>query len=113
MTRQEIEQLADDRYPTPKDYDSSLTTMAEREGWIAGFTEGLTMNPWHSVADGDLPKKTGDYLWSDGEESIVAFYSYVSGGFFNPLEKYGGDYDDLIKYWMEIPQLPNIRKIIK
>ena len=45
MTRQEIEQLADDRYPTPKDYDSSLTTMAEREGWIAGFTEGLTMNP--------------------------------------------------------------------
>ena len=28
MTRQEIEQLADDRYPTPKDYDSSLTTMA-------------------------------------------------------------------------------------
>ena len=21
--------------------------------------------------------------------------------------------DDLIKYWMEIPQLPNIRKIIK
>ena len=113
MTRQEIEQLADDRYPTPKDYDSSLTTMAEREGWIAGFTEGLTMNPWHSVEDGDLPKKSGDYLCSDREELIVACYSDTSRCFINPLEKYGEDYDDLIKYWMEIPQLPNIRKIIK
>ena len=33
MTRQEIEQLADKRYPTAKDIDASLTTMAERNGW--------------------------------------------------------------------------------
>ena len=79
----------------------------------AEWADSHPINPWHSVADGDLPEKTGNYLCSDGEESIVAFYSHVSGGFFNPLEKYGGDYDDLIKYWMEIPQLPNIRKIIK
>lgn len=80
--------------------------MAEREGWIAGFTEGLTMNPWHSVEDGDLPKKSGDYLCSDREELIVACYSDASRCFINP-------HDDLIKYWMEIPQLQNIRKIIK
>ena len=36
MTREEIEQLADERYPTAKDDNASLTTMAEREGWIAG-----------------------------------------------------------------------------
>lgn len=40
MTREEIEQLADERYPTAKDVDASLTTMAERNGWIAGFKEG-------------------------------------------------------------------------
>ena len=75
--------------------------------------DGILTFDWHFVADGDLPEKTGNYLCSDGEESIVAFYSHVSGGFFNPLEKYGEDYNDLVKYWMEIPQLPNIRKIIK
>ena len=40
MTREEIEQLADKRYPTAKDGDASLTTIAEREGWIAGFEAG-------------------------------------------------------------------------
>ena len=29
MTREEIEQLADERYPTSKDVDASLTTMTE------------------------------------------------------------------------------------
>ena len=32
MTREEIEKLADERYPTAKDVDASLTTMAERNG---------------------------------------------------------------------------------
>ena len=72
--------------------------------------DGMTLDgtltfDWHFVADGDLPEKTGNYLCSDGEESIVAFYSHVSGGFFNPLERYGGDYSDWVKYWMEIPIL--------
>ena len=120
MTQKEIEQLANERYPTAKD---SLTTISERKGWFEtdreeqwynlGLYDGATANHWHFVAYGDLPEKTGNYLCSDGEESIVAFYSHVSGGFFNPLEKYGEDYNDLVKYWMEIPQLPNIRKIIK
>ena len=108
MNRQEIEQLADERYPTAKD---SLTKMAERKGWIAGFEagaeweDGHPINTWHTVADGDLPKKSGDYLCSDGEEFVVACYSRASGRFFNPLERYGGDYNDWIKYWMEIPIL--------
>ena len=38
MTLEEIEQLANERYPTAKD---SLTKMAERKGWIAGFVAGM------------------------------------------------------------------------
>ena len=41
MTRKEIEQLADKCYPTAKDVDASLTTISEREGWIAGFEAGM------------------------------------------------------------------------
>ena len=38
MTLEEIEQLANERYPTAKD---SLAKMAERKGWIAGFVAGM------------------------------------------------------------------------
>lgn len=38
MTLEEIEQLANERYPTAKD---SLTKMAERKGWITGFKAGM------------------------------------------------------------------------
>ena len=72
----------------------------------AEWADGHPINPWHTVADGDFPKKSGDYLCSDGEEFIVAYYSRASRRFHNILERYGGDYDDWIKYWMEIPQLP-------
>lgn len=61
---------------------------------------------WHSVTDGDFPKKSGDYLCSDGEEFIVAYYSDASRCFTNPLTRYRGEYNDWIKYWMEIPQKP-------
>ena len=53
MTLEEIEQLANERYPTAKD---SLTTMAEREGWIAGFEAGR-----QSIMDNLL-----DLKWEDG-----------------------------------------------
>ena len=56
MTREEIEQLANERYPTAKDVDSSLTTISEREGWIAGFEAGRK-----SVID-NIP----DLKWEDG-----------------------------------------------
>ena len=79
----------------------------------AEWADSNPINPWHSVADGDFPKKSGDYLCSDGEDFVVARYSDASRCFLNPLVRYGGEYNDWIKYWMEIPQLPNIRKIIK
>ena len=107
MTREEI--INQGRPIEPHCFETDI----EEQWYNLGLYDGATANPWHFVADGDLPEKTGSYLCSDGEESIVAFYSHVNGSFFNPLEKYGEDYNDLVKYWMEIPQLPNIRKIIK
>ena len=56
MTSNEIEKLADERYPTAKDVDSSLTTISERKGWIAGFEAGM-----QSIMDNLL-----DLKWEDG-----------------------------------------------
>ena len=99
MTREEI--INQGRPTEPYCFD----TDREEQWYNLGLYDGATANPWHSVADGDLPEKKGNYLCSDGEEFIVAYYSHASGRFFNPLERYGGDYSDWIKYWMEIPQL--------
>ena len=71
----------------------------------AEWADSHPINPWHSVADGDFPKKSGDYLCSDGEEFVVAYYSHESRCFHNILERYGREYYDWIKYWMEIPIL--------
>ena len=59
MTREEIEQLADKRYPTAMYDGSSLTTIAERKGWIAGFEAGM-----QSIMDNLLDLKWEDeYTW--------------------------------------------------
>lgn len=71
----------------------------------AEWADGHPINPWHTVADGDLPQKKGNYLCSDGEEFIVTYYSRAGRCFHNILERYGGEYRDWIKYWMEIPIL--------
>ena len=64
MTREEIEQLADKRYPTAKDVDASLTTMAERNGWIAGFEAGM-----QSMID-NIP----DLEWKDSSREFYEEY---------------------------------------
>lgn len=99
MTREEI--INQGRPTEPHCFD----TGREEQWYSLGLYDGATANPWHTVADGDFPKKSGDYLCSDGEEFIVAYYSRASRRFHNILERYGGDYDDWIKYWMEIPIL--------
>ena len=99
MTREEI--INQGRPTEPYCFD----TDREEQWYSLGLYDGATANPWHSVADGDLPKKSGDYLCSDGEEFVVAYYSHESRCFHNILERYGREYYDWIKYWMEIPIL--------
>ena len=108
MTREEISKAAIDYADVTKSYLLSEEVELVRNAYEAGAEWAYLhqQSPWHSVADGDLPKKTGDYLCSDGGEFIVAYYHDVSRCFENPLTRYGGEYSDWIKYWMEIPQLP-------
>lgn len=99
MTREEI--IKQGRPTEPYCFE----TDREEQWYSLGLYDGATANPWHSVADGDFPKKSGDYLCSDGEDFVVARYSDASRCFLNPLVRYGGEYNNWIKYWMEIPIL--------
>ena len=99
--RQAATEYADDYGCIKSDQREIHTAFIDGAEWAALHQQ----SHWHSIADGDLPEKKGNYLCSDGEEFVVAYYSRASGRFFNPLERYGGDYNDWIKYWMEIPIL--------
>ena len=81
MTREEIEQLADERYPTAKDIDASLTTMAEREGWIAGFEAGR-QSVIDNIPDLKWEECVGGYI---AETDISNYYIEVNE---NVKEKY-------------------------
>ncbi|MDY5632516.1 MAG: hypothetical protein SPF56_08525 [Bacteroidaceae bacterium] len=80
-------------------------TDREEQWYKLGLYDGATANPWHSVADGDLPKKDGRYLTlsknSKGYHSCVHEYQACNGGYWSTF-----GYQSDICYWMEIPQLP-------
>lgn len=80
-------------------------TDREEQWYKVGLYEGATASPWHSVADGNIPKVDTDYLFAyDGvidkgymrEDRSLSLDSE-----FAPLL----DIDD-VDYWMEIPELP-------
>ena len=81
MTRKEIEQLADERYPTAKDVDASLTTVAERDGWIAGFEAGM-QSVINNIHDLDWEQCVGGYI---AETDIFNYYIEINE---NVKEKY-------------------------
>ena len=78
MTREEIEQLADERYPTAKD---SLTKMAERKGWIAGFKAGM-QSMMDNIPDLEWEECVGGYI---AETDIFNYYIEINE---NVKEKY-------------------------
>ena len=95
MTREEIEQLADKRYPTAKNDDASLTIIAERKGWIAGFEAGM-----QSVIDNLLDLKWEDeYAWhfttalgvkysiNENDGKFILYANRVFIGKFDSLEQ--------------------------
>lgn len=70
------------------------------------FYKEFPANPWHFVADGDLPPENIDCLFVYDHNLIDKGYmsedKYISlDGEFSP----NIDIED-IKYWMEIPELP-------
>lgn len=78
-------------------------TDREEQWYKVGLYEGATANPWHSVADGDLPQNDNDVLCQNGTELIVGYFSMVDNCF------YDADSEDRltdVEYWTEFPQLP-------
>lgn len=62
-------------------------------------------NPWHSVADGDLPTKDGYYLCRDESDSIIGSFDVKFKVFYDPHSRFDCDKITWIKYWMEIPEI--------
>lgn len=79
--------------------------------------EGATASPWHSVADGDLPKED---VWANhtlivfgagiGFEYDVQYIAEDKCFGFSIFNGFDEDDDfeilDGVEYWMEIPELP-------
>ena len=95
MTREEIEQLADKYYPIVKNDDASLTIIAERKGWIAGFEAGM-----QSIMDNLLDLKWEDeYTWhfttalgvkysiNENDGKFILYVNRVLIGKFDSLEQ--------------------------
>ena len=111
MTREEI--INQGRPTEPYCFD----TDREEQWYSLGLYDGATANPWHSVADGDFPKTRNGtvylldgvtcknaYIVTDGKEWWIDYYVPMYNTWASQSTP---------THWMEIPQLPNIRKIIK
>lgn len=111
MTQEEI--LKQGRQIEPNCFE----TDREEQWYKVGLYEGATASPWHSVADGDLPKED---VWAN--HTLIVFgagigfkydVQYIAEdkcfGFsiFNGFDE-DDDFEilDGVEYWMEIPELP-------
>ncbi|MGP1549199.1 MAG: hypothetical protein ACTTI4_00660 [Prevotella fusca] len=65
------------------------------------FYRENSVTHWHSVKDGDLPKKSGRYI-------VMAQNGYCHTCQYCTDDRYWDTvgYQSDIKYWMEIPELP-------
>ena len=65
------------------------------------FYHEFPASPWHSVADGDLPKKDGRYI-------VMAQNGYCHTCKYKTDSRYWDTigYQSDIAYWMKIPKLP-------
>ena len=109
MTREEkIRQVAQKYIATDKTCGVGVRTQAFIDG--AKWADGHPANPWHSIADGDLPKEPKGDLFNltllvrmSNGRMFPVFYDIKDGTFtdeFNESIKVG------LEYWMEIPKLP-------
>lgn len=72
-----------------------------------GLYDGASSKVWHSIADGDLPKKDGEYIiLLDGRAEIFK-YNKDENYWTNAREKFYKDWlvQNDITHWMEIPKL--------
>lgn len=73
----------------------------------AEWADAHPVNPWHSIADGDLPKEEKLYLCGDNSDYIIGEWNAETRRFTDPFSKFDNQRIDWVKYWMEIPKLPS------
>ena len=114
IREEEIRQVAQEYIATDEHNGVGVRTQAFIDG--AKWADSHRASPWHSVADGDLPKgikNNSEYMpfvvKTKGGERYFAYYASwfdeeyraISHDFFDdcdcPLD---------VEYWMEIPKLP-------
>ena len=84
---------------------SSIETDIDEQWCRVGVYEGATANPWHPVADGDLPKDSKDYLCYNGMNVHIGWFDTNKKCFYNTYSRYKERMLD-VECWAEIPQLP-------
>lgn len=75
----------------------------------AEWADAHPVNPWHSIADGDLPKEEKLYLCGDNSDYIIGEWNAETRRFTDPFSRFDNQRIDWVKYWMEIPKLPSER----
>ena len=115
MTREELVEKAAKKYcqdniPNMPQMHLTISTVFEAG---AEWADTHPVNPWHKVADGDLPKEyNGDAICptflvaARGGDLIMAYYAWGED------EDEPNFYDDCdmaldAEWWMEIPKLPS------
>lgn len=97
---------------TSSNVSHNIATIKGKCNAMLQFYKEFPVNSWHSVADGDLPKKPkGDcnhlpfLVIARNNEIIPTFYkggySFIDGEW---------DCEVNVKYWMEIPAIPEKEK---
>lgn len=79
----------------------------EEEWYNVGLFDGASSKVWHSIADGDLPKKDGEYIiLLDGRAEIFE-YNKDKNYWINARDSFYHEWwvQGRINYWMEIPKL--------
>lgn len=109
MTREEI--IKQGRPIEPNCFE----TDREEQWYNLGLYDGATANPWHSVADGELPKEPKGnaedmpfvVVTKGGEKCFAYFGGYDWDGVWL-RDNFFDDCDCAldVTHWMEIPQLP-------
>lgn len=102
MNRKEEIKEAGSKYINDYEYFNSNRGNVWR-GFIMGarWADEHPINPWHSVKDGDLPKKSGCYI-------VMTQNGYCHTCQYNTDDRYWDTvgYQSDIAYWMKIPELP-------
>lgn len=73
----------------------------------AEWADAHPVNPWHSVADGDLPKEEKLYLCGDNSDYIIGEWNAEKRRFTDPFSRFDNQRIDWVQYWMEMPKLPS------